>query len=402
MVRFNLEGEPISPPGRKRPGYEVEGSFEPEQAASQRLSPCSQTINRLAALFKIIASLLVVSAFMTGCLGTKPILKIGLVAPFEGLGRPLGYDVLYAVKVAIQERNSSGGTGGYMVALVALDDGDDPKTAIQRAREMTTDPDVVGVIGHFSLKTCRATEEEYQRAGLATLSPLAQADFSIYAPDELTGAEAARYAVEELKASRFALLCERESLAEAFIGEAERLGGNAVARASLACDDRKVLEARPDLIFFCGPVVEAADCVQKLRQAGSRATFMGGSEMLSQHWLKAGREASEGAFYIASTPPLEEIPAWEDFASAYQALAGHPPGPYAALAYDAANVLLAAIERAAESGRPTREAVAAALKETNWRGFTGPIAFDAEGNRLETPLYMYQIVESRSVVRRIR
>jgi len=67
---------------------------------------------------------------------TKPILKVGLVAPFEGLYRPLGYKVLYAVKLAIRERNASGGVAGYMVELVALNDDSEPTIAAQRAREM--------------------------------------------------------------------------------------------------------------------------------------------------------------------------------------------------------------------------------------------------------------------------
>ena len=35
---------------------------------------------------------------------TRPVVKIGLVAPFEGRYRALGYEVLYAVKWAIGEQ----------------------------------------------------------------------------------------------------------------------------------------------------------------------------------------------------------------------------------------------------------------------------------------------------------
>ena len=40
-----------------------------------------------------------------------PVVKIGVIAPFEGAGRPLGYAVLPAIKAAVAEANASGDTG---------------------------------------------------------------------------------------------------------------------------------------------------------------------------------------------------------------------------------------------------------------------------------------------------
>ena len=59
-----------------------------------------------------------------GCRATADTetVKIGLVAPFEGAQRALGYDVLAAVRIAIAEQNAAGGVGGRAVALVALND----------------------------------------------------------------------------------------------------------------------------------------------------------------------------------------------------------------------------------------------------------------------------------------
>ena len=41
----------------------------------------------------------------------QPTVKIGLSAPFEGLYRDLGYEVLPAVRLAVRERNAAGGVG---------------------------------------------------------------------------------------------------------------------------------------------------------------------------------------------------------------------------------------------------------------------------------------------------
>jgi ABC-type branched-subunit amino acid transport system substrate-binding protein len=102
----------------------------------------------------------------------KTTVKIGLSAPFEGLYRDLGYEVLYAVRLAVRERNEAGGVGGrYLVELVALNDFNEVEEAIQQAREMAADPGVLGVLGGWSPQTARAATPEYQRLGLAFVTP---------------------------------------------------------------------------------------------------------------------------------------------------------------------------------------------------------------------------------------
>jgi ABC-type branched-subunit amino acid transport system substrate-binding protein len=102
----------------------------------------------------------------------KPTVKIGLSAPFEGLDRDLGYEALYAVRLAVQQRNDTGGVGGrFLVELVALNDFNEPEEAIGQAREMAVDSDVLAVLGGWSPETALAAAPEYQRLGLAFLTP---------------------------------------------------------------------------------------------------------------------------------------------------------------------------------------------------------------------------------------
>ena len=82
--------------------------------------------------------------------GAPPTVKIGLIAPFEGLYRATGYEVLFAVKLALQERNEGQGLQGYHVELVALNDFNDQEEGAKQARALVADPDIVGVIGHLS------------------------------------------------------------------------------------------------------------------------------------------------------------------------------------------------------------------------------------------------------------
>lgn len=85
-----------------------------------------------------------------------PVLKLGVIAPFEGRGRALGYAVLPAIKAAAAEVNASGELGRYRVLVVAFNDNLDPATARAQAAALALDPDVIGVVGPFSAETAEA------------------------------------------------------------------------------------------------------------------------------------------------------------------------------------------------------------------------------------------------------
>jgi hypothetical protein len=122
----------------------------------------------------------------------KPTVKIGLSAPFEGLYRDLGYEALYAVRMAVRERNASGGVGQrFLVELVALNDFNEADKAVEQARKMAVDPGVLGVLGGWSPQTA-AVAGEYEQLGLVFLVP----DFDIMEDDAAVasgGDFAARY-----------------------------------------------------------------------------------------------------------------------------------------------------------------------------------------------------------------
>ncbi len=107
----------------------------------------------------------------------KPTVKIGLSAPFEGLYRDLGYEALHAVRLAVQQRNEAGGVGAsYWIELVALNDLAEPEQAVIQAQKMAVDSDILGVLGGWSDKTVHAAAPEYERLGLAFLTPAADSE----------------------------------------------------------------------------------------------------------------------------------------------------------------------------------------------------------------------------------
>jgi ABC-type branched-subunit amino acid transport system substrate-binding protein len=128
--------------------------------------------------------LLLASTLLAGCAfpgSVKPTVKIGLSAPFEGRYRDLGYEVLYAVRLAVRQRNQAGGIDGrYLVELVALNDFDEPDEAVLQAQKMDVDPGVLGVLGGWSEATALVAGPEYARLGLPFLSP--QVDYTLPQP----------------------------------------------------------------------------------------------------------------------------------------------------------------------------------------------------------------------------
>lgn len=125
----------------------------------------------------------------------KPTVKIGLSAPFEGLERDLGYEALHAVRLAVRERNASGGVAQrFLVELVALNDLNEADKAAEQARKMAIDPGVLGVLGGWSQETEGATSE-YEQLGLTFLTP----SVDIIQSSSLASVEAdfaARYATQ--------------------------------------------------------------------------------------------------------------------------------------------------------------------------------------------------------------
>jgi hypothetical protein len=83
---------------------------------------------------------------LAACIPTRPVVKIGLVAPFEGIYRQIGYEALAAMRVAIEESE----TGAFEVIPLALDSGTEPAQARRTMQKLLVDPSVRAVVGPFS------------------------------------------------------------------------------------------------------------------------------------------------------------------------------------------------------------------------------------------------------------
>ena len=320
-------------------------------------------------------ALLVLSACAgTGLDGAPLTIKIGLVAPFEGLHRPLGYEALFAAKLALQERNTAGGVNGYQVELVALNDFDDPVEAYIQASALVADPDVLGVVGHLSSKATLAAMPVYREANLAMSIPWTTR------PVEYQGGVVSVAATSVEAAQRLETLVYDR-------------GFNQIATVS----DRQFGTISTDVqaIVLDTDAVAAGEIALALREDGIMQPLLGYVDVGSPQVVQVGRQAAAGLMYVSPGPDPVTMGEATNFVAAYQAAAGFPPGPRAVLAYDATNVLLDAIEQAfrEQGGHPTRAEVSTAINGIARQGLSGEIMFDTRGQRVNAPIWIYQISE---------
>lgn len=326
---------------------------------------------------RLVWVVLGVVMLLTGCTATRPTIKIGLLAPFEGVHRPLGYDVLYAVKLAVQERNAQGGVGGYGIELVALNDDGQAAHAERQVAALAADPGVVGVIGPWQTSTARAAGPAFARAGLPAVIAAALPDagllaapgvFRLYAGDEVLGRtlatavpSTAAWTIDGDTAGWPAALAQ--VLPPAGSGDQVVIltdGGESIARtlAGGLCQNSAVT-------CLAGP--SAQEPVVPAR-AGAALTDLS---------------------WVSSLPVVDCGGQLAEFCASYRALAGRPPGPHAVLAYDATHLLLDAMDQAARTEAPQRQAVAAALAEGQRQGLVGKLTFDTTRSWAEAPAWLY-------------
>lgn len=324
-------------------------------------------------LLFVVCLLLLVSCRFPGTV--RPTVKIGLVAPFEGRYRYVGYDVIYAVRLAVREANAAGGVGGYSVELVAYDDAADPSIAVEQARKLAIDPEVVAAAGHFRPETtaAAAAADAYAKAGVPLVSPGLVAPYADALVDELL-----RY-LEEAELGSVALVTEGGPLGAA-------LQDDVPVGVVVSPEEIDWLEQvlASDAIICDPEPVAAGEVLKALRDAGWGGVFLGGPELAAADFAAVAGEAAEGARFVTPWPFPQDVPDSGDFVAAYQAMGPHvePPGPLALPAYEATRQVLEALERdIAAHGAPTREGMAAAL---------------ANVESSDVMLYWYRIGEGRA------
>ena len=330
----------------------------------------------------------------TGCspLVVRPTVKIGLVAPFEGRYRYIGYEVIYAARLAIREANAAGGVQGYSVELVAYDDGGDPAMAGEQARKLAVDPEVVAAVGHFRTDTTVTALESYALAEMPLVAP------GLFSPLPFEGAEGGAAnvflpgpSVDAVADVLFAQLFARLIGATGATAAERRAAlvtnggplGAAILRAApdyavvitptVSPDDpdwqARILTSGVEVVLCDADPVTAGEVALTLQEQGWSGLLLGGPALAFADFAAVAGSAAEGAVFITPWPYPSDVTDGDAFVTAYQALGPHvpPPGPLALPTYAAFRRVLTALAGDISTHQtPTRAGMATVLSEMAW------------------------------------
>jgi ABC-type branched-subunit amino acid transport system substrate-binding protein len=311
------------------------------------------------AFFVTLSLLLVACAWIPG---TRPVVKIGLVGPFQGTFRYVGYDAIYAARLAVQTANRRGGVAGYSVRLVAYDDRGTIEGAQNAARNLALDPEVIAVIGHFLEETTAAARETYVRAGLSLIEAssvepgIEEMKLLFCALVRYLGGQITDYSTDGFLDPKILLFTQDVEAVEQQTADCAR---------GLLIEVSDAVSMPPsgfDVILFFDDAVQAGEIVAELRQTNWRGLIAGGPTLGGP--LFSQQTDVSGVMFAA-------LYRWPDseaqdaaFAAAYQSLGPHVPrpGPFALTTFEDVNGVVDALATVRRQGqRLTRQSIKANL-----------------------------------------
>ena len=331
--------------------------------------------------------------------------------------------------MAIDEANAKGGPGGYHVNVLLLDDGTatagqyDPAQGATNVRKMVADPTCVAALGPMSSTPGKAMSPIFSQGGLATITPTStNPDISdpkfagLYRPggkaiyfrtvttDAYQGPNLANYFADVLKVKSMFGLDDSGAygigIATAFEKQAAKKGITVMGHDRLdpkASDYTAVLTKikglNPQLIYYGGDAQAGVKLAKQSYDIVPQMLKAGGDGMYGPSILAgAGFPAANGWYATVASPHMiqeSELEPWvKRFSDKFQL----QPSDYSITAYDAALVVLAAIEQVAKSGKPvTRAAVRDAIQSSKTKTLQGVVSFDANGDLTNHVVSIFQV-----------
>ncbi|MBL9141866.1 MAG: branched-chain amino acid ABC transporter substrate-binding protein [Phycisphaerae bacterium] len=350
-------------------------------------------------------------------------LKIVSSLPRTGSANAQTQTMVNGIRMAIDERG--GKVDGYVIDYEDMDDASpqrgnwDPQVESANANKAAKDESIVGYIGTFNSGAAKIAMPILNKVGLVMISPANTApgltkpglgepnEPAIYRPsgkinyfrvvptDDLQGAVAASWA-KELGVKKVFLLHDREvygkGIADVFKTTAGKIGVEVVGFEGIdakASNYRslmtKIRGMNPDMVYFGGTTQSnAAQVLKDMRAAGLKIPFMSPDGTFEKAFItSAGRDNVQpemGGVYITfgGLPSDKLTGRGAEFVEKYKKQYGEIPEAYAVYGYEAARVLLDAIDRAETKDRASILAAVAATK--NFEGALGTWSFDENGD----------------------
>jgi len=324
-------------------------------------------------------------------------IKLGLYLPMTGPAAAMGQMVWEGVQAAhrLEPR-----VLGQPVELVLVDTRSDRIEAANAVSRLIEKDRVAAIIGEVISSDTLAGAPIAERAAIPNISPTAtnplvtqnrQYAFRACFVDSLQGRIAARFAWEDLKARRVAVLVDQAQdycvgLAQFFKQEFERRGGKIAATSYIQTGDQDFTAqisalkgANPDLIYAPNYYAEDALLAKQVQDLGLKIPILTGDGAQVPELLTIGGPAVDGMYFTAHfhrqglTTDLGR-----KFMQAYEAAYKKPLDAFAALGGDSYFLLTAAMSRAQATAGPKVAKALAATKD--FPGVTGVITMGKNHN----------------------
>src|SRR5512139_3138296 len=334
----------------------------------------------------------------------------------------LGTDTKRGVEIAIDDK--AGKVLGFPIKLTVQDTGCNAEGGQAAATKLAADPTVVAAIGSSCSSEARPGAPILWKAGIATVSPSATSP-DLTDPkkrgreyegflrtahnDRIQGAVAGEFAWKQLKAKRAATIHDgsiyAEKLQAVFSETFKKRGGTITSQEAVSPTDTdmrpvltKIATGKPDFIYYPVFIAAGGHITRQVKEVKGleRVSLMGADGIFSPDFYKAAGEAAIGMYH--SSPDFSAFGAgYKAFLERHQKKYGEKPiAPFHAHAYDAAMMILAAIEKVAKKGPDGalyigRRALRDALYATkNFKGLTGNLACDNYGDCADPRIAIYK------------
>ncbi len=333
-------------------------------------------------------------------------IKIGEFASMTGEHAGFGQQSHKGTQLAIDEINAAGGVLGRKLELIMEDDQSQAGQAATVVQKLIAQNKVVALLGEVASSKSLEGAPIAQRNKIPMISPASTNAkvtetgdyiFRVCFIDPFQGTVMAKFALSR-GWKKIALLTDVKQdysvgLADSFVKYFTAHGGTIVRDQKYSSGDKEfraqltsIKGANPDAVFVPGYYGEVPLIGKQAKLLGLKVPMLGGDGWVDDSLLKVAGDALDGSFISAHFSMEDKNPVVQDFVRKFRARFQGDPNDMAALGYDSAMILAAAIKRAGTTdGAKLRDAIAATK---NHPGVTGSITIDAQRNASKPAVIM--------------
>ncbi|MDD2591718.1 MAG: ABC transporter substrate-binding protein [Erysipelotrichaceae bacterium] len=376
-------------------------------------------------LIKLIALLMVISLILTGCQSSpvdESTIKVGINMELSGEVASYGQAELNGIKLAIKQVNANGGVLGKEIELIEVDNTSSASEATSVTTRLVSQDNVVAILGPATSGAFKASLPVSEEYGVAIISPSATdttvmlndttkevftTGFRTCFIDSFQGVTMANFAYDNLSLSKAVVFGDNSSdyaqgLADSFIAQFKANGGTIVAHENFTKGDTdfnavltKIADMDFDVLFVPGYYNEAGLLIKQAREMGLNVPILGADGFESPDLIAlAGVDNIVDVFYSTHYSSVGDDQLVADFVTAFSDEYGTEPNAFSALAYDAAMLLVDAIERANDAD-PSK-IIEALLDTDGFVGVAGNISIDNNHDAVKS-IYVVELSGDKAI-----